>query len=417
MMKKLLTTITVNSGITMSFSDDYHPQVGTITVNSDKFYGGVGSGIGMSSESQYDSRFRDANAIIPESVSTCRKSGASFGEKPMIEFTPDEATDDWIATAEIEKSAETVRNYGTVRNLWTEFTDEQGITSMADVTGADLMRFKRWRVQDDVAMSTVGANLSVLRAFIRHCEQIECVRDGLADKVPEVTTPDGTRDEKIDPDTAEAILDYCEQFWYATRKHVEFALCWETAMRAGAMRAIDVSDCHFDRSNPYIDLVHRPDADTPLKNKEKSERRVNISTGLAELIEDYIARRRKTPSKTVSDREPLLTTNSGRVTYNTIRRDIRGLTRPCVYANECPHDRDPDECEATGGKRNADDCPSTVSCHPVRRGSITHRHLDRDVPKEVISDRCDVSKDVMDRHYDRQDEETKARIRREHLDL
>jgi len=346
----------------------------------------------------------------------------------MIEYSPDDATDDWIQTAEIEQSSETLRNYRTVRNLWSGdpdelddgeiggFCAEHDIEVMSEVTGADLMRFKRTLMSDDIATSTVGQYLSVLRAFFRHCEQIECVRDGLADKVPDVTTPDGTRDEKIDEDTAEAILEYFEQFRYACRRHVEMTLCWDTAMRAGAMRSIDISDCHLDGGAPHIDLVHRPETGTSLKNKGRSERRVNLSPEVAEVIRDYIDRRRIDVTDD-HDREPLLTTTSGRVTYNTLRRDFRGMTRPCVYANECPHDRDPDECEAAGGKRNADDCPSTVSCHPVRRGSITHRHLDHDIPEEVISDRCDVSTDIMERHYDRQDEETKARIRRDHLDL
>lgn len=369
----------------------------------------------MSSETEYDERFRHANAVTSGSNPGGRSSGAS-GTTIMIEYSPDDATDDWIATAEIEQSSETLRNYGTVENLWTGFCAEHDIEVMSEVTGADLMRFKRMLMSDDIATSTVGQYLSVLRAFFRHCEQIECVRDGLADKVPEVTTPDGTRDEKIDQDTAEAILDYFEQFRYACRQHVEMALCWETAMRAGAMRSIDGSDCYLDRDAPYIELVHRPDQGTALKNKEKSERRVNLPAGLAELIRDYIEYNR--PDVTDEHgREPLLATSHGRVTYNTIRRDFRGMTRPCVYANECPHDRDPDECLGAGGKQNADECPSTVSCHPVRRGSITHRHLDRDIPEEVISSRCDVSKEIMQRHYDRQDKETKARIRRDHLDL
>lgn len=373
----------------------------------------------MRDETDYDRRFRDANAVTPGSNPSGRSSGASHGATTMIEMTPDEATDDWIETAKIEQSSETLRNYGTVQNLWTDFCTEQDIETMSEVTGADLMRFKRMLMSSDIATSTVGQYLSVLRAFIRHCVQIECVRDGLADKVPDVATPDGTRDEKIDEATAEAILDYFEQFRYACRQHVEFALCWETAMRAGALQSIDVSDCHLDTDAPYIKLVHRPDKGTNLKNKEKSERRVNLPADVAEVIRDYIDHRRDEPDpdNVESGRDPLLTTSSGRVTYNTLRRDFRGMTRPCVYANECPHDRDPDECEAAGGKRSADGCPSTVSCHPVRRGSITHRHLDRDIRKEVVSDRCDVGKDTMERHYDRQDEETKAQLRRDHLDI
>lgn len=370
----------------------------------------------VTSKTEHDKMFRHANAVTSGSNPSGRSSGASLSTN-MIEQTPDEATDDWIATATNEQSSETVRGYRTIVNLWTDFCDEQGIEVMSEVTGADLMAFKRSLMSDDIATTTVGQYLSVLRSFIQHCEQVEYVRDGLAEKAPDASAPDGTRDEKIDTGTAEAILDYCEQFQYASRQHVEFAICWETAMRAGAMRSIDISDCYLDDDAPQIELVHRPDTDTPLKNQEESERRVNISREVAAVIRDYIDRRRLQPESVEDGRKPLLTTRAGRVTYNTILRDFRGLTRPCVYENECPDDRDPEECPATGGKRNANECPDSVSCHPVRRGSITHRHLDHDIHTETISGRCDLSEEVMSRHYDRQDEETKAQIRRENLDL
>jgi len=43
------------------------------------------------------------------------------------------------------------------------------------------------------------------------------------------------------------------------------------------------------------------------------------------------------------------------------------------------------------------ECPSSVSPHALRRGGLTH-HLNNKVPKDVVSDRANVSKDVLDTH-------------------
>lgn len=53
--------------------------------------------------------------------------------------------------------------------------------------------------------------------------------------------------------------------------------------------------------------------------------------------------------------------------------------------------------------------------HPIRRGYITHL-LQAGVPVGVVSDRCNVSPKVIDRHYDVRSEEEKMRQRREVLD-
>ncbi|MFC7059185.1 hypothetical protein [Halovenus salina] len=53
--------------------------------------------------------------------------------------------------------------------------------------------------------------------------------------------------------------------------------------------------------------------------------------------------------------------------------------------------------------------------HAIRRGSITH-FLSQDVPVEIVGDRMNVSRDVLDKHYDKRSEEVKLEQRRGYLD-
>jgi site-specific recombinase XerC len=332
----------------------------------------------------------------------------------LQQIDPEVATNDWLMSEKQEVTDRTLANYRTLADKWIAFCDDQGIETMADVSGQDLMKFKRRR-SEEVAQTTVGQNLSCLRRLIGHCENIEAVEQGLLDRVPDVRAPDGTRDEKVDAETAEAVLEYLRKFDYASRRHVIFECVWHFSARTITLRCIDVDHCHVDGDAPHIELENRPDDDLRLKNGNKSEREVAISPEVADVIRDYIDRNR---FDVVDDngRSPLLTTKQGRATKNTIRRDIRTATRPCEYGDSCPHNRDPTDCQARSNRHKAGDCPGVTTGHPLRRGSITHTHLDNDVPKRVVSDRCDVSVDILEEHYDRQTEEKKREIRQGYLE-
>jgi hypothetical protein len=151
-----------------------------------------------------------------------------------------------------------------------------------------------------------------------------------------------------------------------------------------------------------------------LKNGKDSEREVNLSRDVADVLADYVEHQR-IDKKDDHGREPLFTTRHGRISAQAFSRIIRGLTRPCWYGDECPHGREIDECPASSNVNKTSDCPSTVTGHPLRRGSITY-HLNQDVPKAVVSDRCDVSVDVLERHYNQQTEREKREVRKAYLD-
>jgi hypothetical protein len=133
------------------------------------------------------------------------------------------------------------------------------------------------------------------------------------------------------------------------------------------------------------------------------------------IVTDYIEARR-TPSTDEHGREPLFTTREGnRVSRQIIYKNIVGYTRPCIFTNNCPHNRKIESCEAYQQKRQAPSCPSSTSLHPIRRGSITY-HLNQGWPKEEVSERCDVSVDVLEKHYDNRTEEEKRERRREFIE-
>jgi integrase len=158
---------------------------------------------------------------------------------------------------------------------------------------------------------------------------------------------------------------------------------------------------------------HRPDTDTPIKNGPRGERPVAIPKSVCDVIDDYLAYQR--PDATDDNgRESLLATAQRRPAKSTIRKCVYKWSRPCAYGKECPHDRDPEECEAPSDVSRASGCPSSVTPHPIRRGYITHL-LQSGVHVQVVSDRCNVTPGVIDQHYDVRSEEDKMRQRRQVL--
>lgn len=183
-------------------------------------------------------------------------------------------------------------------------------------------------------------------------------------------------------------------------------------MRRGALYGLDVDDWYS--SDGFLSVRHRPETGTPLKLQDDGERNITVTDDrLAQGLDDYIAHNRQSVTDDCG-RHPLLTSSEGRRSANSIQHLVYRVSRPCYYGHECPHGRDPDDCEATSSDAYSK-CPSSLSPHPIRRSSITH-HLDRDVPKEIASERMSVSVDTLEEHYDARTKEQKRMNRRDFLD-
>jgi integrase len=327
---------------------------------------------------------------------------------------PRNALELYLADKEGTLSQSSIRSHRWRVSTFVDWLDERGIANMNELTGRLVKEYQLdGRKANDWAPSTEKSMMTTIRVFIRWCESIEAVESGLSERVqpPTISGDDDVRDEQLDAETAQDVLDNLDRFHYCSRPHVTLAVMWHTMARCGAVRSLDLDD--YDVEKQSLRFTHRPETGTPLKNKQTSERHVAISESLADLLDDWIELKRPDVTDEYG-REPLITTRNGRIAKNTISGYAYKYTQPCRYKRRCPLGRNPETCESTEhGKVSS--CPESVSPHPFRRGSITH-WLRSDVPSKVVSDRADVSEGVIDKHYDERTDQEKMEQRREYLD-
>ncbi|OYR83183.1 integrase, partial [Halorubrum ezzemoulense] len=249
--------------------------------------------------------------------------------------------------------------------------EEGSIDNLNELSGRDLYEYRIWRREggysnskvDELAKKTLHSNLSTLRSFLKFCGEIEAVPSDLYEKVPlvKLTREDEVSDSYLRPERAADIVEYLSRYEYASRDHVVWALIWHTGARLGAVRSLDLQDLDLEGNKPSIEFVHRPETGTPLKNDAASERVNRISRRVAQILQDYIDGPR---TDTVDDhgRNPLVTTDAGRIAAGTIRKAFYRWTRPCFIGKECPHDEDPESCKFATF-RHVSGCPSARSPH------------------------------------------------------
>jgi len=289
---------------------------------------------------------------------------------------------------------------------------DDGIENLNELSSRDLHRFRVKRQNEDgLATATMKGQLATLRLFVRFCASIDAVEPKLDEKILlPTTTREDARSEMLDSERAREALEHLDQYCYASLEHSLLAVLWHTGLRIGSARGLNVDNYHVDEQ--YLELIHRPEMDLPLKNKTQGERLVALNDRVCGILDDWL----EVNHPGVSDEhglEPLFATDHGRISHSRGRSIAYQYTRPCVYGDGCPHDRTVEECNAVTTSF-AYECPSSLSPHPIRRGSITH-HLQAETPEQVVSDRMDVGKKVLDRHYDQRSKQEKLRQRRQYL--
>jgi site-specific recombinase XerD len=326
---------------------------------------------------------------------------------------PERAVERYLKERRPEVAESTYYNHKYALDQFVDWCIEAELDDISELDGLHIHDFKIYRrEQCGINEVTLYNNLCTLRVFIKWLESMEIVEKGLAEGMMMPDPDDDTRDDMIVEETAEEILDYLDKFEYGTLRHALFSILWTTGFRIGTVRALDLKDYHSE--DYYIEVVHRPEIDTPLKNKSQAEREVNLHSWVCEILDDYIQMHRND----VTDdyiRTPLLTTVQGRPARSTLRQQIASLTRPCHYTGECPHRRDIPDCEAAS-YNYAQRCPSSVSPHALRRSAITS-WLNEGHRKELIGDRMNVSSKTLSKHYDARTKEEKRELRREKFSM
>jgi site-specific recombinase XerD len=328
-------------------------------------------------------------------------------------ITPEEGISRFLDHREPSVRKSTFRKSKSRMRFFQEWCDEREIENLNTLTGRDMADFVAWR-RGEVSPVTLQKQLSTVRVALRYWSDIEAVTEGLAEKVHAPELPDGaaSRDVALDAERAHEILDYLGEYRYASRDHVIMVILWRTAMRRSALRSIDVGDLEPDEH--AIRLEHRPETGTKLKNGEDGDRWVYLGPTWFQPIDDYLDNPDRYDKTDDYGRRPLITSENGRPTGDTIYTWVNRLTVPCT-ASQCPHDRTPDSCEyLVGSDGYASQCPSARSPHAIRRGSITY-HLNQNMSPEVVSERCDVSLDVLYEHYDVRTEQEKMTVRKQQV--
>jgi site-specific recombinase XerD len=331
--------------------------------------------------------------------------------------TPTKAIEMYLTDRADELTESSLRTHRSALGFFRRWCSAENIENLNELTGRHLHQYRIWRRDDapekvdTLNKKTDKTQQDVIRTFIEYCESIDAVKPDLHEKVrsPEIKHGETARDIALDTERATAVLEWLCKYEYASVEHVIWALLTETGVRTGTLHSLDITDYGQNAKIQYITIRNRPETGTTLKNGDASERWVALDSNVCGVIDDYLDERR--PDSTDEyGRKPLLTAGRGRLAKSTIRKYVYKWTRPCVIGHECPHDRQVDECEATNNAA-ASKCPSSRSAHAVRRGYITHELSG--VDRSAVSERCDVSEEVIREHYDARDEGKKMSDRQQ----
>ena len=354
---------------------------------------------------------------------------------------PHRAFDLWLE--QLDRADSTLESYEYRLKPFLAFCDDEGIDSLEQLTTRKIKEFEGRRRGSGLQRQTLNNQFGTLKQFLRYCIDLNAVSDDVVASldVPDLTKSDRVNTEKLIAERAHEILDGLATYKYASRDHVLFLLLWRTTARIGAIHSLDLEDVYLDDDDrdrlriylaedysrdvveqildearlPFIFPRHRPERGTRLKNDEDGERVINVADWVADVIRDYIRVNRFDQSDEYGQK-PLLTTRkgNGRLSKSAIRNWIYILTQPCEFGGSCPHDRDPETCEAREHGHGSK-CPSSRSPHKMRTGSVTW-HRDKGWPISDLSDKANAGEELIKSVYDQPEKLVRGAARRHHLD-
>lgn len=362
-------------------------------------------------------------------------------EDDLDSVEPREAFELWMQQQEMAES--TAQSYRYRVRPFLQFCEERSIDDLSELTTRLIKEFEAQRWGADLQRNTLNNQFGTLRQWLQYCRELNAVSEAVvtALDVPDLSKDDRVNTEKLITDRAQEILDQLDTYRYASREHVLMLLLWRTTARIGTIRSLDLNDVFLDdddqqrlraelesegyaphvvenildeASLPFLYPRHREDSGTPLKNKHGGSRVINIADWVADVLRDYIRVNRADASDEWG-RKPLLTSQKGdgRLSKSAMRNWIYILTQPCEFGGPCPHDRDPETCEAREHGHGSK-CPSSRSPHKIRTGAITH-HRDRGWPVPDLSQKANTSEELIEGVYDQPEQLVRGASRREHL--
>lgn len=315
-------------------------------------------------------------------------------------LTPRRAVDRYLDNRRPEITEESYSSYYYRLKLFVDWCEREGISEVQQLDGWIIDEYRAHRAAEGLTTSSLHNEMETLEQFVGYLERIEAVDAGLADRVdvPEVPRDQRSREKKLDPDDALSLLrEYrSTESEYGTKYHLLLELGWHTGARLGALRGLDLQDINADEN--YVEFVHRPETDTPLKKKTSGERMVSLLPEVVDVIEYHIDHER-VDAHDDHGRQPLfVTAHDSRPSENSIRSWMYQATFPCRFFG-CPHGHDIPTCDFKNYTRSSN-CPSARAPHHVRTGSITW-HRDRGWPPEALANRVNASMETIEEYYDK----------------
>lgn len=323
------------------------------------------------------------------------------------DFTPREAVKRYLRRREPDSTKRSIRGWEYRLKLFVEWCESVNIETVGEFRRYDIDEYYELRASE-IAPATLEGEMWTLKKLIEFLESLGAVDDGLskAVRIPDLDPEDRSNDTKLHTEDALALLRFyrSDEKRYGTRAHAFLELAWFTGARQGGLRALDLRDVELG-DDPYLYFRHRPDTETPLKNKLGGERPVALTKTIASVLRTYM-RKYRYDVHDDHGRQPLLASARGRPGSNTVRVWSYKATLPCLY-EPCPHGREREYCELTD-QAHVSKCPSSRSPHQIRTGAITWL-LNQGWPPEDVAERVNASVKTIQQHYDKADPEERRR--------